>query len=88
MRAGMLTLPGKQQDRRPEQMEKDKKTDEQRCRCPYCDIPVSAQAVLCGGCGTKLRFCSECGCPIPRIAQRCPECGAKLETSGKQRLEL
>jgi len=68
-------------------MEKVKKTRKQ-CHCPYCDIPVSAQAVFCGGCGTRLRFCGECGCAVPRIAQRCPECGAKLEMVSEERPEL
>ena len=57
-------------------MGKDKKT-EAKCKCPYCDIPVSSPSPLCGGCGTRLRFCSDCGCVIPRTAERCPECGAK-----------
>ena len=46
--------------------------------CPYCETSVSAPSPLCGGCGTKLRFCNDCGCPIPRVADRCPECGAKV----------
>ncbi len=67
-------------------MGKAKKT-EKRCQCPYCDVPVSAQAVFCEGCGTKLRFCSECGCAVPRIAQRCPGCGAKLKAVVEERFE-
>lgn len=60
---------------------------EKRCQCPYCDVPVSAQAVLCGGCGARLRFCSECGHPVPRTVQQCPECGAKLEVVGEGLLD-
>ena len=65
-------------------MEKDRKTAKQ-CKCPYCDIPISEPSPLCGGCGTKLRFCNECGCVIPRMAERCPQCGAKRpETISQQ----
>jgi predicted amidophosphoribosyltransferase len=57
-------------------MEKDRKTVNQ-CKCPYCDIPISEPSPFCGGCGNRLRFCSECGYVIPRMVERCPQCGAK-----------
>ena len=63
-------------------MEKVEKI-EKRCHCPYCDISVSAPAVLCGGCGTKLSFCKDCGCSIPRTAKKCPGCGAEQKTTRK-----
>jgi nitrogen fixation NifU-like protein len=50
----------------------------QECHCPHCDVPVSAESVFCGKCGTKLRFCNECGCAVPRTVEKCPECDAEL----------
>lgn len=52
---------------------------EKECHCPICDIEMPEKTELCGGCGAKLRFCSECGSAVPREAQECSECGAKLE---------
>jgi len=75
---------GKEQRKSAEKQTVNSETDEQ-CHCPHCDVPVSTQATFCGGCGSRLRFCSECGCAVLREAQECPECGAKLGTVGEEK---
>jgi hypothetical protein len=59
------------------------KSDKNRCKCPYCDIPEPKSSPFCGGKDTKLRICSECGYVIPRTAKHCAVCGAEVKVVSK-----
>jgi ribosomal protein L40E len=49
--------------------------------CEKCDAPVTAEAVFCWKCGTKLvrpGTCATCGAPLPAGATYCKKCGAPV----------
>lgn len=53
-------------------------TDENACRCPFCQEEMPKLFPFCTGCGAKLTLCSSCCKPIPQDFDICPNCGARV----------
>ena len=49
-----------------------------KCVCPFCEMEVVSEVLVCGSCSMKLRFCPQCKKAVAREATVCSECGAKL----------
>ncbi|HEY5527638.1 MAG TPA: zinc ribbon domain-containing protein [Candidatus Anoxymicrobiaceae bacterium] len=45
------------------------------CRCPYCDVVVEEESVICVVCKTVIIDCEKCGAPMREGAEACPKCG-------------
>ncbi len=62
-------------------MKKQKKVEQERCLCPYCDEElVVASMPFCRTCGVVFRHCIRCGVTVlEKDATTCPKCGGQLK---------
>ena len=61
-------------------MKKEKKTERERCLCPYCEEEVvAASSPYCQACGVMFHYCRRCQVAVlDRKASHCPKCGEPL----------
>jgi RNA polymerase subunit RPABC4/transcription elongation factor Spt4 len=60
---------------------KKRKTEEERCLCPYCEEElVIAGAPFCKECAVVFRSCIKCQVTVlEKDAKSCPKCGGPLD---------
>ncbi|MBU4302406.1 MAG: zinc ribbon domain-containing protein [Actinobacteria bacterium] len=45
------------------------------CHCPYCDVEIEEETILCVACKTVIVQCARCGLPVREGVDICPHCG-------------